>query len=65
MHHCKRWQDLARLLAMAGFLISCSLVNQGKNLSCNGFGLWVGNIVLQQMQGFKECYLLKNNLWHL
>jgi hypothetical protein len=48
-----------------GFPISCNLVNQDKNLSCSGLGLGVGNIVLQQMQGLKECYLLENNLWHL
>jgi hypothetical protein len=65
MCHHKQWQDLASLLAMVGFLVSCNLVNQGRNLSCNGLGLGVGNIVLQQMQGLKECYLLENNLWHL
>jgi hypothetical protein len=65
MGHHKQWQDLASLLAMVGFLISCGLVNQGKNLSCNGLGLGVGNIVLQQMRGLRECYLLENNLWHL
>lgn len=65
MHRCKWRQDLANLLAMVGFLVSCNLVNQGKNLWCSGLGLGVGNIVLQQMQGLRECYFLEKNLWHL
>jgi hypothetical protein len=65
MRYRKRWQHLENLLTMVGFLVNYSLVNQGKNLSCNGLGLGVGNIVLQQMQGLKEYYLVKNKLWHL
>jgi len=38
MHRHKQWKYLVSLLAMVGFIESCSLVNQGKPISCNGVG---------------------------